>query len=105
MQLGEYFQRRRRTFSVPYRLYGTDWQRRVWAELEKVSYGKTTTYGAIAAALGKPGAARAVGAAVGRNPISVLVPCHRVLPVGGGLGGYAGGVDNKRALLQLEEVW
>jgi methylated-DNA-[protein]-cysteine S-methyltransferase len=82
---------------------GTAFQQSVWAVLRKVSYGKTTTYGALAAKLGGTGA-RAVGSAVGRNPVSIIVPCHRVLGANGSLTGYAGGLDRKTALLTLEGV-
>jgi methylated-DNA-[protein]-cysteine S-methyltransferase len=81
---------------------GTAFQRRVWQELRAIPRGETRTYGELAASLGMPGAARAVGAAVARNPISIVVPCHRVVGADGSLTGYAGGVDRKRALLALE---
>jgi methylated-DNA-[protein]-cysteine S-methyltransferase len=81
---------------------GTPWQRRVWAALREIPYGATTSYGALAAQLGVPSAARAVGAANGRNPISIVVPCHRVIGSSGALTGYAGGLERKRALLALE---
>jgi methylated-DNA-[protein]-cysteine S-methyltransferase len=81
---------------------GTAWQRRVWAALRTVPYGTTTTYGALAAALGAPGSARAVGLANGRNPLAIVVPCHRVVGADGGLTGYAGGVERKRTLLEHE---
>jgi methylated-DNA-[protein]-cysteine S-methyltransferase len=83
---------------------GTPWQQAVWRELRAIPAGGSTDYGAIARALGKPQAARAVGAAVGRNPLSVIVPCHRVLGRDGALTGYAGGLDRKRWLLRLEGV-
>jgi methylated-DNA-[protein]-cysteine S-methyltransferase len=81
---------------------GTPWQQRVWAALREVPYGSTTSYGALAARLGAPTAARAVGAANGRNPIAIVVPCHRVIGASGALTGYAGGLDAKRRLLALE---
>lgn len=83
---------------------GTAFQRQVWAELQKLSIGQTLTYGAIARVLGKPGASRAVGTACGRNPIPVLVPCHRVLAANNKLGGFSGGIEWKRALLGRENV-
>ncbi len=83
---------------------GTPFQRRVWQELRTIPRGTTVTYAELAARVGKPGAARAVGAAVARNPISVVVPCHRVVGSDGSLTGYAGGLERKRALLQLEGV-
>lgn len=87
---------------VPLSLYGTPWQRQVWRALIAIPPGATSTYGALAAALGAPGASRAVGAAVGRNPVSWLIPCHRVLARDGRLTGYHWGVDRKRAMLAYE---
>jgi methylated-DNA-[protein]-cysteine S-methyltransferase len=81
---------------------GTPFQRRVWAALRRIPAGETTTYGALAAALGAPGAARAVGLACGRNPIAIVVPCHRVVGADGRLTGYAGGLERKRWLLEHE---
>jgi methylated-DNA-[protein]-cysteine S-methyltransferase len=81
---------------------GTAFQRRVWEELRTIPRGSTVTYGELAARLGRPGAARAVGSAVARNPISIVVPCHRVVGSGGALTGYAGGLDRKRMLLERE---
>ena len=89
-------------FATPLDPYGTPFQRAVWQALREIPRGGTTSYGEIAARLGRPQAARAVGAAVGRNPLSIIVPCHRVLGSGGALTGYAGGLDRKRALLALE---
>jgi methylated-DNA-[protein]-cysteine S-methyltransferase len=89
---------------LPTAAAGTPWQRRVWAALREIPYGATTTYGALAARLGAPTASRAVGAANGRNPISIVVPCHRVIGSSGALTGYAGGLDRKRALLALEAL-
>lgn len=103
-QLHEYFHAGRRRFDLPLRLDGTPFQRAVWAFLLTIPYGRTYTYGEVAELIGKPGAARAVGAAVGRNPISIVVPCHRIVGAGGGLGGYGGGLDTKRFLLQLEGI-
>ncbi|HEU4656135.1 MAG TPA: methylated-DNA--[protein]-cysteine S-methyltransferase [Capillimicrobium sp.] len=101
-QLDDYFAGRRRSFDVALALDGTPFQREVWAALRAIPYGETTTYTALAAALGRPRAVRAVGAAVGRTPIPVIVPCHRVLGADGSLTGYRGGLDRKRALLELE---
>ncbi len=101
-QLDEYFRGARSSFEIPYRADGKDFQQRVWTRLEKIPYGTTVTYGQLAAELGDPGLAQAVGAAVGRNPISILIPCHRVVGHDGRLTGYAGGLENKRALLDLE---
>ena len=95
--------RRRLTeFDLPLAPQGTPFQLAVWDALRGVGYGTTTSYGALAAALGRPHAGRAVGAANGRNPIAVVIPCHRVLGATGALTGYGGGVDRKRRLLELE---
>lgn len=103
-QLAEYFGRVRREFDVPLSVAGTPFQWMVWRELLKIPFGETRTYGQLAAALGRPGSARAVGAACGRNPLAILVPCHRVVGADGSLTGYAWGVERKRALLALEGV-
>jgi len=103
-QLTDYFAGRSTRFDVPLDLHGTDFQRGVWQALLAIGLGQTRSYGDIARELGAPRAMRAVGAAVGKNPVSVIVPCHRVLGTGGSLTGYAGGVDRKRALLALEGV-
>ncbi len=100
-----YFSGRDPGFAPPLSLRGTAFERSVWAELMKIPFGQTATYGAIAARLGLPrGAARAVGGAVGRNPVSLVVPCHRVVGANGRLTGYAGGLERKRFLLALEGV-
>lgn len=101
-ELAEYFAGTRREFTVPLRPAGTDFQRAVWDEIAAIPYGETSTYTELALALGRPTATRAVGAAVGRNPLTVVVPCHRVIGVGGALTGYAGGLDRKRWLLARE---
>ena len=101
-QLREYFAGERTTFDLPLRPSGTPFEQRVWDALRRIPYGETTSYGAIAAALGEPGAARAVGRANGRNPIPVIVPCHRVIGADGSLTGFGGGLACKRALLDLE---
>lgn len=102
-QLEAYFAGTRLTFELPLDFAGgTSFQRAVWQLLQDIAAGSTTSYGALGAALGRPGAARAIGAAVGRNPLSIVVPCHRVLGAGGALTGYAGGLERKVALLQLE---
>jgi methylated-DNA-[protein]-cysteine S-methyltransferase len=103
-QLLEYFADARSTFDVPLSAAGTPFQRQVWDALLRIPHGKTRTYGEIARMLGGREAVRAVGAAVGRNPISVIIPCHRVIGADGGLTGYAGGLDRKRSLLALEAV-
>jgi methylated-DNA-[protein]-cysteine S-methyltransferase len=101
-QLGEYFAGTRTAFDLPLAAPGTPFQQRVWAALREIPYGETVTYGALAAAIGRPGAARAVGLANGGNPLSLVVPCHRVVGATGGLTGYAGGVDVKSLLLAFE---
>ena len=102
-QLEEYLAGERRRFDLPLSPRGgTPFQRRVWAALEQIPYGTTTTYGALAAGLGVPAAVRAVGAANGRNPLSIVRPCHRVVGASGALTGYGGGLEAKRALLALE---
>jgi len=104
-QLQQYFAGERTAFDLPLDLgYGTAFQQSVWRSLLDIASGTTSTYGAIGLRLGNPKAVRAVGAAVGRNPISIIVPCHRVLGSDGSLTGYAGGVERKQALLQLEGV-
>ena len=101
-QLASYFTGTRRGFDLPLDPCGTPFQRAVWRRLSAVGYGRTTTYGAVAGELGRPRAVRAVGAAIGRNPLSIVVPCHRVLGAGGAPTGYAGGLHRKAALLALE---
>jgi methylated-DNA-[protein]-cysteine S-methyltransferase len=101
-QLAEYFAGERTAFDLRTRLTGDEFQRRVWELIDRIPYGETTNYGAMAAALGDPALARRVGAAVGRNPLSVIVPCHRVVGKDGKLTGYAGGLERKRFLLELE---
>ena len=101
-QLTEYFAGRRRDFDLPLRPEGAPFQLRVWERLRSIPYGETAAYGELAAELGHPGAARAVGAANGRNPLAIVVPCHRVIGASGALTGYAGGLECKRALLDLE---
>lgn len=101
-QLGEYFDGIRTSFDFPLRLEGGEFERRVWDELLNIPYGTTDSYGALARRLGAPGSARAVGAANGRNPIAIVVPCHRVIGANGTLTGYGGGLECKRTLLDLE---
>ena len=102
-QVVDYFAGRRSHFDLPLDLsHGTAFQQSVWQALLAIPAGSTTSYGALSAKVGKPAAVRAVGAAVGRNPISVIVPCHRVVGADGSLTGYAGGLDRKTALLTLE---
>ena len=101
-QVGEYLAGARRGFDLPLAPSGEPFQHRVWALLTGIPHGSTTTYGALATDLGDRNLAQAVGGAVGRNPISIIVPCHRVVGADGSLTGYAGGLDRKRALLDLE---
>jgi len=101
-QLGEYFAGNRKRFQVSVSFYGTEFQRRVWAQLKKIKYGETASYGDIARALGDKNLMRAVGGANGANPISIIIPCHRVIGANGKLVGYGGGMEMKRKLLNLE---
>ena len=101
-QLNEYFGGSRREFDLPLRLEGTPFQQRVWRELTEIPYGQTWSYGQLAKRIRNPSASRAVGLANGRNPISILVPCHRVIGADGSLTGYGGGLERKRWLLTHE---
>jgi methylated-DNA-[protein]-cysteine S-methyltransferase len=101
-QLTEYFAGTRREFDLPLRLRGTEFQKRVWQELTEIPYGQTWSYGELAKRINNPSASRAVGLANGRNPISILVPCHRVIGADGSLTGYGGGLERKRWLLAHE---
>ena len=101
-QLGAYFAGERRSFDVALQPAGTPFQQRVWAELSRIPYGETISYAELAKRVGSPNGFRAVGQANGRNPISVIVPCHRVIGANGSLAGYGGGADRKRFLLDLE---
>jgi len=101
-QLGAYFAGERSGFDLALMMDGTPFQQAVWAALREIPYGETTSYGALARRLGAPDAARAVGLANGRNPISVIVPCHRVIGANGSLTGFGGGLERKRLLLELE---
>ncbi|MEK8145667.1 methylated-DNA--[protein]-cysteine S-methyltransferase [Streptomyces sp. M10(2022)] len=101
-QLDAYFAGGLRAFDLPLRLDGTPFQRGVWAQLRQIPYGETRSYGELAGQLGKPGASRAVGLANGKNPIGIIVPCHRVVGASGSLTGYGGGLDRKQRLLAFE---
>jgi methylated-DNA-[protein]-cysteine S-methyltransferase len=101
-QLAAYFAGELREFDLEVALRGTEFQARVWAALREIPYGETCSYGELAAAIGAPTAVRAVGLANGKNPVSIVVPCHRVVGANGSLTGYGGGTDRKRALLALE---
>lgn len=102
-QIDEYFAGRRKDFDLPLDPCGTPFQRAVWDALLALPFGQTTSYGAIAAKLARVRAVRAVGAAIGRNPLSIIIPCHRVLGANGDLSGYAGGLERKRYLLDHEQ--
>jgi methylated-DNA-[protein]-cysteine S-methyltransferase len=101
-QLREYFAGERTDFHLPLAPAGSEFQRRVWDELAGIRYGAVTDYGSLGARIGRPGAARAVGRANATNPIPIVIPCHRVIGANGSLTGYAGGIDAKRLLLDLE---
>ena len=101
--IGEYFEGSRREFSLPLDITGTEFQLRAWDELQKIPYGETISYGEQAARLGNPKGSRAVAQANHNNPVSIVIPCHRVINADGTLGGYASGPDIKRFLLNLEK--
>jgi methylated-DNA-[protein]-cysteine S-methyltransferase len=103
VQLEEYFSGHRQAFDIRLELHGTPFERRVWSALQEIPYGETTSYGELASRIGQPTGARAVGLANGRNPIGVIVPCHRVIGADGSLTGYGGGLERKRILLELEQ--
>jgi methylated-DNA-[protein]-cysteine S-methyltransferase len=102
-QLGEYFAGERTAFDLPLRPVGSDFELAVWDQLTRIPYGETRSYGFVARAVGEPGGAQAVGAANGRNPLAVVVPCHRVIGADGSLVGFGGGLPRKRFLLDLEQ--
>jgi len=102
-ELREYFAGERREFDIPLAPEGTEFQQKVWKALEEIPYGETRSYGEIAQEVGSPRAARAVGLANNKNPIPIMIPCHRVIGADGSMTGYAGGVENKQFLLKLEK--
>jgi methylated-DNA-[protein]-cysteine S-methyltransferase len=102
-QLNEYFEGRRTKFDMALDLSGTEFQMKVWKELKKIKYGKTKSYGDLAKTIGLKKGARAIGGANNKNPIPIIIPCHRVIQSDGKIGGYAGGVDLKQKLLELEQ--
>ena len=102
LQLAQYLRGERQNFDLTLDVDGTPWQQQVWSALATIPYGQTTSYGALAKQLGRPKASRAVGAANGKNPIAIIVPCHRVIGSDGTLRGYVGGVECKQGLLDLE---
>jgi methylated-DNA-[protein]-cysteine S-methyltransferase len=101
-QLDEYFAGKRQSFDIPLSPRGTDFQQQVWTALQTIPYGTTISYAQLATTINRPKACRAVGSANGRNPIAIIIPCHRVIASGGGLGGYAYGLEIKEQLLQIE---
>lgn len=103
-QLKDYFAGKKVRFTVPLDPTGTPFQKRVWSELKKIPYGKTRSYKDIAREMGKPMAFRAVGSANGKNPLCVIIPCHRVIAADGSLGGYSGGLNKKKILLKIESI-
>ena len=103
-QLNAYFAGTLTEFDVELELHGTEFQRKVWAALQTIPYGQTRSYGEIAEQIGSPAASRAVGLANGRNPISIIVPCHRVIGAAGSMTGYGGGIDRKKMLIALEKT-
>jgi len=103
-QLDEYFNKKRKVFDLPLVLHGTDFQNKVWKALQNIPYGETCSYGQLAAITGNSKASRAVGMANNRNPIMIIIPCHRVIGKDGSLTGYAGGLKLKKELLELEQL-
>jgi len=103
LELDEYFAGKRKKFDVKTAFTGTSFQNKVWQELLKIPYGKTISYAALAKAAGNPKACRAAGSANGKNPIAIIIPCHRVIASNGGMGGYAYGLEAKKQLLDLEK--
>ncbi len=101
-QISEYFAGSRQEFDLPITMDGTEFQQQVWQELRSIPFGQTVSYGDVARSIGKPSAVRAVGAANGDNPVSIIVPCHRVIGSNGGLTGYGGGLERKQWLLKHE---
>jgi methylated-DNA-[protein]-cysteine S-methyltransferase len=103
-QIVEYLARKRKRFDLPVDIVGTEFQKSVWKELSNIDYGETSSYKYVASAIKKPNAIRAVGKAIGKNPLCLIVPCHRVIASDGSLGGYSGGLAIKKKLLQLESA-
>lgn len=103
-EISEYFEGKRQSFSFPINTQGTEFQEKVWEKLREVPFGQRTTYGELAQKIGHPSSARAVGNAVGKNPLLIVIPCHRVCRGNGKLGGFSAGIERKKALLKLEEI-
>jgi len=101
-ELREYFAAKRRTFSLPLRLTGTEFQEKIWREIASIPYGQTVSYSDLATRVGAPNAVRAAGTSTGRNPVSIIIPCHRVVGKNGNMRGFAGGLGRKQRLLGLE---
>jgi methylated-DNA-[protein]-cysteine S-methyltransferase len=104
LQLRDFFDGKRKCFELPLAPEGTEFQRRVWGEIARIPFGETISYAQLAGRAGAPGSARAAGAATGRNPIAIVVPCHRIVGTDGSLTGYAGGLERKTKLLEIEGV-
>jgi len=104
-QLSEFFNGRRHKFDLPLLPDGTEFQQRVWRALQRIPFGTTKSYGDIAAAIGQPNAPHAVGQAVGKNPIAIIIPCHRVIAADGGIGGFSSGLPMKRKLMKVEGIF
>jgi methylated-DNA-[protein]-cysteine S-methyltransferase len=103
-QLGEYFNKKRTRFELPLAFSGTEFQMKVWRGLQQIPYGQTWSYGQLANTVGSPKAYRAAGAANGRNPLAIVIPCHRVIGANGSMTGFGGGIKNKSILLHLESM-
>jgi len=101
-ELNEYLAGKRAGFSVPVAFDGTEFQREIWKQIARIPFGKTISYTELAQSVGAPKATRAAGTATGRNPLGIIIPCHRVVGKDGGMGGYAGGLDRKKSLLKIE---
>ncbi len=104
LQLGEYFEGKRKSFDLPLNPKGTAFQQKVWQELSRIPYAQTRSYKQIATLIGNPNASRAVGSANNRNPLHIVIPCHRVISSNGSLAGYAAGLENKQFLLHIEKL-
>jgi methylated-DNA-[protein]-cysteine S-methyltransferase len=103
-EIQEYLKGNRKSFSIPLRFAGTSFQQSIWTQIAKIPFGETITYTELAKRAGAPTALRAAGTATGRNPLGIVIPCHRVVGKNGGLGGYAGGLDRKKRLLEVESI-
>jgi len=104
-QLEKYFAGELKNFDIPVSLHGTEFSKKIWQELKKISYGKVLSYGEVAHLIGNPKASRATGTALGKNPIPIIIPCHRVISSDGSIGGFSAGIEIKKKLLKLEQVF